>query len=180
MPSWGQWGAGGHGQAGFPISLSHCCLPRPYSTAHSPRQILVSRHFCFLLSYPDAGTTRPGGNMVWVTRTIVLLIPSLTTWFLDHRPWRDWRNQVGAGLVCVLDPDPTHLPHMQGALERAGGPQGTLRGQLGAHTSTAPGGCFHLPGGPERPIVPRDVQPVCDWKAGLESVQLEHLPLKGF
>ena len=78
MPSWGlgrgrgrEGGREGLGQAGFPISLSHCCLPCPYSTAHNPRQILVSRHFCFLLLYPDVGTTRPGGNMVWVTRTIV-------------------------------------------------------------------------------------------------------------
>lgn len=118
----------GHGQAGFPISLSHCCLPCPYSTAHTPHEILVSRHFCFLLLYPDAGTTRPGGNRVWVTRSIVWLIPSLTMWFLDRRPWRDWRNQVGAGLVCVLDPNPTHLPHMQSVLELTGGPQGTLRG----------------------------------------------------
>ena len=35
---------------------------------------------------------------------------------------------MGAGLDCVLDPDPTHLPHIQGVLELTGGPQGTLRG----------------------------------------------------
>lgn len=107
-----------------------------------PGQVLVRRHFSSLPFFPDAGTTKSGRNVGCVARTIVLLLPSLTTWSLDRGPRRVWRNWVGAGPVCVLDPDPACLPHGQGALEGAGGPQGTLGGgEPEGHVSPAPGGC---------------------------------------
>ena len=80
---------------------------------------------------------------------------------------------MGSGLVCVLDPDPTHLPHLQGALEGSGGPQGTLAGGAGGPRVPCSWRLFPPPGGPERPIVLGDVQPICDGKAGLQGVQLE-------
>lgn len=62
---------------------------------------------------------------------------------------------------------------MQGALGGAGGPQGTLRGGPEGHVFLVPGGHFHPPGGPERPIVLGGVRPISDGKAGGTGVQLE-------
>lgn len=164
----GGWGGGAVGMARLiPISLSHCCLPVPIQQPTPPHETLVS-HFCFLLYIQMQAPPGQAGTGS-VTRSIVWLIPSLIMWFLDrgHGGTGEirWALAWSVSLTQTLLTSPIECSRAH--WRSPGYPQ---REQLGAHMSAAPGSCFYPPWGPERPIVPGDVQPISDGKA-CEGVQ---------
>ena len=85
----------------------------------------------------------------------------------------------GCCLVCVLGPDTLYrLPLMQGALEGAGGPKGTLRGGLVGHVSPAPGGRFHPLGDLRDLLCWETSNPFVMGRLATRASSEKHLPLK--
>lgn len=117
--------------------------------------------------------------MVCVAQTIVLLRPSLTTWFLSIG-YRGF-GEIGWTLAWSLSFTQTlsAFAHMQSALEGAGGPQGPHRG-LEGHVSSAPGG-LSTPLGDLRGLLCLEMfGPFVAGRPGQADVQLEASVLKAF